>query len=119
MIGVIVEVDVGMGRVRHSLQGGGARGRPPGAGLPGVEWRGVMGYEGHCMLEPDRERRVTKQGKAIADLFEVVDHLAANGIDCEIVSGGGTGTFDLIAVHPRVTELQAGSYVFMDAFHGA
>ena len=52
-------------------------------------------------------------------LFEVVDHLAADGIECEIVSAGGTGTYDLIAAHPRVTELQAGSYVFMDAFHGS
>ena len=55
----------------------------------------------------------------MTDLFEVVDHLAADGIDCEIVSAGGTGTYDLIAAHPRVTELQAGSYVFMDAFHGS
>ena len=78
-----------------------------------------MGYEGHCMLEPDRALRVTKQGKAMTHLFEVVDHLAADGIECEIVSAGGTGTYDLIAAHPRVTELQAGSYVFMDAFHGS
>ena len=53
------------------------------------------------------------------ELLEVVDHLAADGIDCEIVSAGGTGTYDLIGAHPRVTELQAGSYVFMDAFHGS
>jgi D-serine deaminase-like pyridoxal phosphate-dependent protein len=118
-IGVLVEVDVGMNRggvrskeealevARHSTV------------LPGIEWRGAMGYEGHCMLEPDRELRVTKQAKAMADLFEVVDHLAADGIACEIVSAGGTGTYDLIAAHPRVSELQAGSYVFMDAFHGS
>ena len=78
-----------------------------------------MGYEGHCMLEPDREIRVQKQGKAVNDLLEVVDHLAADGIDCEIVSAGGTGTYDLTGAHPRVTEVQAGSYVFMDAFHGS
>ena len=119
IIGVLVEVDVGMNR-------GGVRSKEEAlevarhaAALPGIEWRGAMGYEGHCMLEPDRELRVTKQGKAMADLFEVVDHLAADGIDCEIVSAGGTGTYDLIAAHPRVTELQAGSYVFMDAFHGS
>ena len=118
-IGVLVEVDVGMNR-------GGVRSKEEALevarhaiALPGIEWRGAMGYEGHCMLEPDRELRVTKQAKAMADLFEVVDHLAADGIECEIVSAGGTGTYDLIAAHPRVTELQAGSYVFMDAFHGS
>jgi D-serine deaminase-like pyridoxal phosphate-dependent protein len=88
-------------------------------GLAGIEWRGAMGYEGHCMLEPDREVRVQKQGKAVSDLLEVVDYLAADGIGCEIISAGGTGTYDLTGAHPRVTELQAGSYVFMDAFHGS
>jgi len=119
VIGVLVEVDVGMNR-------GGVRSKEEAldvarhaVSLPGIEWRGAMGYEGHCMLEPDRALRVTKQGKAMTHLFEVVDHLAADGIDCEIVSAGGTGTYDLIAAHPRVTELQAGSYVFMDAFHGS
>ncbi len=119
VIGVLVEVDVGMSR-------GGVRSKEEAldvarhaVSLPGIEWRGAMGYEGHCMLEPDRGLRVTKQGKAMTHLFEVVDHLAADGIECEIVSAGGTGTYDLIAAHPRVTELQAGSYVFMDAFHGS
>ena len=119
VIGVLVEVDVGMNR-------GGVRSKEEAldvarhaVSLPGIEWRGAMGYEGHCMLEPDRALRVTKQGTAMTHLFEVVDHLAADGIECEIVSAGGTGTYDLIAAHPRVTELQAGSYVFMDAFHGS
>lgn len=119
VIGVLVEVDVGMNR-------GGVRSKEEAldvarhaVSLPGIEWRGAMGYEGHCMLEPDRGLRITKQGKAMTHLFEVVDHLAADGIECEIVSAGGTGTYDLIAAHPRVTELQAGSYVFMDAFHGS
>ena len=119
VIGVLVEVDVGMNR-------GGVRSKEEAldvarhaVSLPGIEWRGAMGYEGHCMLEPDRGLRITKQGKAMTHLFEVVDHLAVDGIECEIVSAGGTGTYDLIAAHPRVTELQAGSYVFMDAFHGS
>jgi D-serine deaminase-like pyridoxal phosphate-dependent protein len=34
------------------------------------------------------------------------------------LSGGGTGTYAITGRHPMVTELQAGSYVFMDAFHG-
>jgi len=118
-IGVVVEVDVGMNRggVRSKEEALEVAGHA--AGLPGIEWRGAMGYEGHCMLEPDRDVRVTKQATAMEGLFETVDHLAANGFQCEIVSAGGTGTYDLIAAHPRVTELQAGSYVFMDAFHGS
>jgi D-serine deaminase-like pyridoxal phosphate-dependent protein len=117
VIGVIVEVDVGMERCGVRSKGEALAVARHAAGLPGVEWRGVMGYEGHCMLEPDRDLRVRKQGEAMRYLFEVVDHLGDAGIGCEIVSAGGTGTYDLTAAHPRVTELQAGSYVFMDAFH--
>jgi D-serine deaminase-like pyridoxal phosphate-dependent protein len=43
-----------------------------------------------------------------------VDQLAAAGHPMEIVSAGGTGTYDITGLHPRVTEVQAGSYVFMD-----
>ena len=35
-----------------------------------------------------------------------------------MLSAGGTGTYNITGVNPAVTELQAGSYVFMDAFHG-
>jgi D-serine deaminase-like pyridoxal phosphate-dependent protein len=36
-----------------------------------------------------------------------------------VVSAGGTGTYDITGANPRVTEIQAGSYVFMDNFHGS
>jgi D-serine deaminase-like pyridoxal phosphate-dependent protein len=55
----------------------------------------------------------------MAELLAVVDRLAAHGVECEVISAGGTGTYDLTGANPRVTELQAGSYVFMDAFHGS
>src|SRR3990170_4488067 len=40
--------------------------------------------------------------------------LADAGLSPEIVSAGGTGTFDVTGCWPDVTEVQAGSYVFMD-----
>ncbi len=40
------------------------------------------------------------------------------GSTLAVLSAGGTGTYDITGVNPAVTELQAGSYVFMDAFHG-
>jgi D-serine deaminase-like pyridoxal phosphate-dependent protein len=48
----------------------------------------------------------------------VIDRLAEAGFVCEVVSAGGTGTYDITGNNPRVTEIQAGSYVFMDNFHG-
>jgi D-serine deaminase-like pyridoxal phosphate-dependent protein len=115
---VVIEVDVGMGR-------GGVRSAEEAvtlaqhvAKLPGLRFRGVQGYEGHCMLEPDRAVRIRKAQAAMDYLGTAIDRLAAAGFECEVVSAGGTGTYDITGNDPRVTEIQAGSYVFMDNFHG-
>lgn len=114
---VLIEVDVGMGR-------GGVRSPQEAVDLArrvdelrGLRLRGVQGYEGHCMREPDRAVRAEKARAAMAYLGEVIDRLASSGFECEVVSAGGTGTYDITGANPRVTEVQAGSYVFMDNFH--
>jgi D-serine deaminase-like pyridoxal phosphate-dependent protein len=48
-------------------------------------------------------------------LLAVADVLRLAGFSVEVVSAGGTGTYDLTGQHRGVTELQAGSYVFMDS----
>ncbi|MCJ7502332.1 MAG: DSD1 family PLP-dependent enzyme [Acidobacteriia bacterium] len=115
---VLIEVDVGMGR-------GGVRSPDEAVTLAqrlsqfsGLRFRGVQGYEGHCMLEPDRTVRIAKAHAAMDYLGVVIDRLAEAGFACEVVSAGGTGTYDITGNNPRVTEIQAGSYVFMDNFHG-
>jgi D-serine deaminase-like pyridoxal phosphate-dependent protein len=117
-VGVIIEIDVGMGR-------GGVRSPSEAVNLarhlrtlPGLVFRGVQGYEGHCMLEPNRDVRIRKAREAMDCVGKVIDQLAESGFNCEIVSAGGTGTYDITGADPRVTEIQAGSYVFMDNFHG-
>jgi len=117
-IDVILEIDVGMGRggVRSSDQA--VKLAQNVSKLPGLTFRGVQGYEGHCMLEPDREVRIRKARQAMDHLGEALNRLAESGFKCDIVSAGGTGTYDITGADPRVTEIQAGSYVFMDNFHG-
>ncbi len=117
-IGVVIEVDVGMRR-------GGVRSSGEAIALaqclqrlPGLRFRGVQGYEGHCMLEPDREVRIREAHAAMNYLADVVNRLAEAGFGCQVVSAGGTGTYDITGAKPFVTEIQAGSYVFMDNFHG-
>ena len=114
----IIEIDVGMGR-------GGIRSPDEAVKLaqhletlPNLAFRGVQGYEGHCMLEPNRDERIRKAREAMNCVGKVIDRLAEAGFKCEIVSAGGTGTYDITGADPRVTEIQAGSYVFMDNFHG-
>jgi D-serine deaminase-like pyridoxal phosphate-dependent protein len=117
-IGVLVEIDVGMGRAGARSADEARRLAAHASRLPGLQLLGVMGYEGHCMSEPDREVRGAKARAAMDYLLSVVDTLAATGFASQIVSAGGTGTYDVTGANPRVTEIQAGSYIFMDAFHG-
>jgi D-serine deaminase-like pyridoxal phosphate-dependent protein len=114
-IGVLVDVDVGLERcgVRTADEAIALAGRV--SRLPGLHLHGVMGYEGHCALEPDREKRATQVRAAMGRLLAVADAVRTSGFPVEVVSAGGTGTFDLTGAYPGVTELQAGSYVFMDA----
>jgi D-serine deaminase-like pyridoxal phosphate-dependent protein len=115
---VLVDLDVGMARC-------GARSAQEALRLaahiqeaPGLRLQGVMAYEGHCMLEPDRERRIRLAGEAMDYAASVKELLRAEGLPAETLSAGGTGTYNITGRNPQVTELQAGSYVFMDAFHG-
>jgi len=80
----------------------------------GLNYRGVMGYEGHAVLIPDAEKRIAIARKALTTLSRHVEALRGAGLAPEIVSAGGTGTFDIAGNWPEVTEVQAGSYVFMD-----
>lgn len=117
-LGVMIEVDTGMDRAgvddadaalplaRHVL------------GLPGLRFDGLTGYEGHCSLTPERDLRLEKQRRAMALFTGVADRLVDAGIPVAILSAGGTGTWEWTAAHPRLTEVQAGTYVVMDMFHG-
>ncbi|MGI8559192.1 MAG: alanine racemase [Solirubrobacteraceae bacterium] len=114
-IGVLAEVDVGMhrGGVRSIEEGRALAQRL--SDLPGVRLRGVMGYEGHVVTEPDRQRRSDGARAAMDLLARHIDALRADGREIEVVSAGGTNTYDMTGGDSRVTELQAGTYVVMDA----
>ncbi|WCO68757.1 alanine racemase [Iamia majanohamensis] len=99
---VLVDVEVGLPRC----------GCPPdeaadiadAARAAGLAVRGVMGYEGHLMMEAD-----DKSAKVAASMD--VLRRAHEAVGGDVVSGGGTGTWD---TNHAVTELQAGSYTHMD-----
>ena len=77
-------------------------------------YRGIMGYEGHAVLVPDAGKRKELAEAATAQLLAHAAALREAGLAPEIVSAGGTGTFELTGSTEGVTEIQAGSYVFMD-----
>ena len=118
-IGVLVELDVGLHRsgVRSVDDAVALAERVEGAA--GLRLLGPFGYEGHCMLEPDRALRIQKAQDANAQLLELADAFERGGLPTEIVGAGGLGTWDITGANPRITEIHAGSYIFMDAFHRA
>ena len=77
----------------------------------GIKVRGVMGYEGHLMMVADRDERRRRVHEAMSTLA-----LAADDAGAEIVSAGGTGTYDFYE-GTAVTEVQAGSYALMDTHY--
>lgn len=84
----------------------------------GVRLRGVMGYEGHLQPVRNRAERETRTRDAMAGLVDTARLLRANGLPCDVVSGGGTGTHDISGRIPGITEIQAGSYALMDSDYG-
>lgn len=116
-IGVLVELDVGMERC-------GARSAEEALRLgervhaaPGLQLKGIQAYEGHCMSVPDRAKRVQMATESMDQAAAALELMRGAGLPAGTLSGGGTGTYDITGRHPAVTELQAGSYAFMDAFH--
>jgi D-serine deaminase-like pyridoxal phosphate-dependent protein len=89
------------------------------AGLDGLRFQGLTGYEGHCSMTPERELRHQRQRAAMDLLVAAADAIVASGLPCPIVSAGGSATWEWTASHPGITEVQAGSYAVMDNFHAA
>jgi D-threonine aldolase len=106
-----VLIDVNVGLPRCGCQPSEAGPLADEARRRGLEVRGVMGYEGHLVGLEDRSARQSGVAESMAELTAA--HEAVGG---EIVSGGGTGTWDL---NTWITELQAGSYLLMDTAYGA
>ena len=112
---VLVEVDIGMQRCGvGSAQAALPLARQI-ADAPGLQFAVLMGYEGHLVMLPDPVEREARAREAIGLLQETKDLLESHGLPVQIVSGGGTGTYDMSGTCPPMTEIQAGSYVFMDA----
>jgi D-serine deaminase-like pyridoxal phosphate-dependent protein len=113
-IGVLVEVNIGHNRC-------GVAPFEPALELaqlvlsqPGLRFKGLMGYDGHCTMKVSEEQREPLSLKANTLLADTRKFVKQAGIDVEIVSGGGTFTYRFASAVDGVTEVQAGSYLLMD-----
>jgi 3-hydroxy-D-aspartate aldolase len=84
------------------------------ADRPSLRLRGIQGYAGYVQHMPDYRERRRASYEALGVLGKVRDALAEAGFACEIVTGSGTGTHDFDHEPGLMTDLQVGSYIFMD-----
>jgi len=80
----------------------------------GIHFAGLLGYEGHAVQVADAEQRAHVAREAMGPLVETAELIRQAGLPVEIVSAGGTGTYDITGTFPGITEIEAGSYPFMD-----
>ncbi|HYL49124.1 MAG TPA: DSD1 family PLP-dependent enzyme [Stellaceae bacterium] len=112
-LAVLVDVDTGQGRTGCSVEAAPALARAVRA-APGLSFAGIQAYAGHLQHIPVRADRRDRSLRLADRLRGLLRQLAADDLPAPVVTGGGTGTFDLDPEARVFTELQVGSYVFMD-----
>jgi len=112
---VLVEINVGAGRCGVSNADDALALARQIAAAPGLRFAGLQAYQGSAQHKRTLEERRDAIDHAVSFTKETVELLERNGLTCEIVGGAGTGTYELEAASGIYNELQAGSYVFMDA----
>jgi D-serine deaminase-like pyridoxal phosphate-dependent protein len=84
------------------------------AGLERLRLVGLQGYEGNLQHVRDADERRRRCDASMGLLEATAERLRADGHTVEVVSTGGTGTAEFCAAHEAVTEVQPGSFAFMD-----
>jgi len=109
----LIDIDPGLGRTGIKPSGA-TKVVAAVASARYLEYAGLQCYAGQVQhLESPNERR-EKSLSALKELGGLRDALAKDGLTPAIISGGGTGTFDIDPDAHVLTELQVGSYIFMD-----
>lgn len=117
-IEALVEIDCGAGRCGVSTTQDVVNIAKLIDGADGLKFAGIQAYQGamqHMELYADRKEKLDA---AIAQVGDAVQGLKSNGLECDIVGGGGTGSYYFESTSNVYNELQCGSYAFMDADYG-
>jgi 3-hydroxy-D-aspartate aldolase len=82
--------------------------------LPNLKLRGVLSYDGGGQHTKGFVSRRDRALKTLAPNVETFEKMKKSGLNLEIFSGGGTGTYNIMQAVPGFTDIQVGSYLFMD-----
>ena len=112
---ILVDYDVGQNRTGAPTPDAALKVAQSILDQPNLKLAGLQAYAGHIQHIVDRNERQRAAGTVHARVHALLDLAAERGIDFPTISGGGTGTHAFDAQSSVFTELQPGSYVFMDA----
>jgi D-serine deaminase-like pyridoxal phosphate-dependent protein len=85
---------------------------------PHLAFAGLQAYHGSAQHLRSWEERRAAIVAAADKAGHTRDLLERNGVPCPVVTGAGTGSFEFETASGVYTELQCGSYIFMDADYG-
>ncbi|MBD3229612.1 MAG: DSD1 family PLP-dependent enzyme [Candidatus Lokiarchaeota archaeon] len=113
-LNILVDIDVGLVRT-------GTKPGEPALELaelvdkaPYLNLKGLMGYEGHLSFIKDEDKKEIETNKCMKKLTDTKELLESNGLKISVISAGGTPTYKYTGKYPGITEIQPGTYVFMD-----
>ena len=114
----LVEIDCGAGRCGVTTTPAVVEIAKAVDAAEGLKFAGIQAYQGAMQHMDSYEDRKDKIGVAVAMVKDAVDTLKTEGLECDIVGGGGTGSYYFESTSGVYNELQCGSYAFMDADYG-
>jgi len=118
VIECLVEIDCGAGRCGVTTTPAVVEIAQAIDAAEGLKFAGIQAYQGAMQHMDSYEDRKAKIDAAVAMVKDAVDTLKTHGIACDIVGGGGTGSYYFESNSGVYNELQCGSYAFMDADYG-
>jgi len=114
----LVEIDCGAGRCGVTTAAAAIEIARAIDGADGLRFAGIQAYQGAMQHIRGYNERQAKFDAALSLVETVVEELRKAGLNPEIVSGGGTGSYAFECASGVFNELQCGSYAFMDADYG-
>ncbi|MFU8862480.1 MAG: 3-hydroxy-D-aspartate aldolase BhcC [Rhodobacterales bacterium] len=117
-LGVFIEIDCGAGRCGVTTTPAVLEIARAVRDADHLTFKGIQAYQGAMQHMDNFDDRKAKIEAAIAQVRDAVEALKAEGIETELVSGGGTGSYYFESNSGLYNELQCGSYAFMDADYG-
>ena len=114
---VLIDVDPGMGRTGVPFENALELGKLIDS-MPHLELCGIQCYFGTVQHVENYQERKEQSLAIMQQAGELKNEFISAGLNCPILTGGGTGTFDIDSDIAELTDLQAGSYCVMDSEYG-